>query len=220
MQRHFDEELQDLKKKLLEAADLAQRMVGDAIRVLTERKKELADNTRRDEDRVNHLEVEIEDIVLKLLALRQPAARDLRFLTATLKINNDLERIADQACNISETALYVLKEAPIKIPPVDIPQMALFAQKMVKDSIDAFVRHDPELARDVCGRDDEIDAMNDQIFRVLLTHMMENPRITTQAVDLILISRNLERIADHATNISEEVVFIEQGRNIRHHLED
>lgn len=149
----------------------------------------------------------------------QPAARDLRLLTAVLKINNDLERVADQACNIAELSVTLLKEPPLK-PLIDIPRMAAIAQKMIKDSITAFVHHDPELAQAVCAQDDEVDLINDQIFRELLTYMMENPHVITRAVDLILVSRNLERVADHATNISEEVVFIEQGKNIKHHIQE
>ncbi len=166
------------------------------------------------------MEVEIEEEVLRLLAVRQPAARDLRFLVALLKINNNLERIADQACNISETVVYLLQELPLKVPLIDIPDMAKLVQKMVQDSIEAFVRHDPQLAKDVCEHDDEIDWIHDQMFRVLLTHMIENPKNITRGVDLILVSRNLERIADHATNIGEEVIFIEEGKNIKHRLQE
>ena len=152
---------------------------------------------------------------MRLLVLRQPAAKDLRFLTAVLKINNDLERVADQACNITELAADLLKVVPLK-PLIDIPHMATLAQKMIKDSLDAFVQHDPKLAKDVCRHDDDVDRLNDQIFRELLTYMMQDPGNIARAVDLILISRNLERVADHATNISEEVIFIEEGKNIKH----
>ncbi len=218
MERHFDEELKDLKQKLLHMADTAQEMIGFSVKALTERKEALADRVFELEEKVNHMEIEIEDAVLKLLALRQPAAGDLRLLTAILKINNDLERVADQAVNISEIAVDLLKEPPLK-PLIDIPHMALLAQKMIKKSLDAFVNHDPALAQDVCRHDDEVDGLNDQIFRVLLTTMMEDPKSITRAVDLILISRNLERIADHATNIGEEVIFIEEGKNIKHQIQ-
>ena len=165
------------------------------------------------------MEIEIEEEALKLLVLRQPAAKDLRLLTAILKINNDLERVADQACNIAEIAVSLLKE-PVLKPLADIPQMALLSQKMIQDSLNAFVRHDPVLAKEVCIKDDEVDAFNDQIFRKLLTYMMEDPKSITRAVDLILVSRNLERIADHATNICEDVIFIEEGKNIKHHSQE
>jgi phosphate transport system protein len=219
MERHFDEELKNLKQKLLRMGDTAQEMIGLAVKALVERKEPLTKEVFTLEDRVNHLEIEIEDAVLKLLALRQPAAGDLRLLTAILKINNDLERVADQAVNIAELAIYLLKEPPLK-PLIDIPKMALLAQKMIKNSLDAFVRHDPALAKAVCEDDDEVDRINDQIFRELLTYMMEDAKSITRAVDLILVSRNLERVADHATNISEDVIFIEQGKNIKHHIQE
>ena len=219
MERHFDDELDHLKEKMLGMADSAQRMTGLAVKALTDREPNLIAEVLTIEEQVNRWEVEIEDEVLRLLAVRQPAAKDLRLLTALLKINNDLERVADQACNIAETVAFILKEPPLKVP-VNIPQMALTAQQMIRDSIKSFVNHDTVLAKGVCEKDDEVDNFNDQIFRVLLTYMMEDPKSITRAVDLILISRNLERIADHATNISEEVVFIEEGRNIKHHIRE
>ena len=219
MERHFDEELKNLKHKLLQMADTTQAMIGLAVKLLVERKESISKEVFAKEDEVNHLEIFIEEEVLKLLALRQPAARDLRLLTAILKITNDLERIADQACNITEKALDLLKE-PLLKPLIDIPHMAALAQKMVKDGINAFVNHDPKLAQAVCAHDDEVDQLNDQVFRELLTYMMESPKNITRAVDLILISRHLERIADHATNIGEDVVFIEEGKNIKHHILD
>ena len=219
MERHFDEELNHLKQKLLQMGDTAQEMIGLAIKSLVERKESYAKEVFSLEEKVNHMEIEIEDEVLKLLALRQPAARDLRLLTAVLKINNDLERVADQAVNISEISVYLLKEPSLK-PLIDIPHMAQLAQRMIKNSLEAFVQHDPKLAKEVCEDDDEVDRINDQIFRELLTYMMEDAKSITRAVDLILVSRNLERIADHATNISEDVVFIEEGKNIKHHIQD
>lgn len=219
MERHFDEELKHLKQRLLHMGDLAQEMIGLSIKVMTERKESIAEEVFQLEDKVNHLEVEIEDEVLRLLSLRQPVARDLRLLTAILKINNDLERVADQACNISETALYLLKEPPLK-PLIDIPHMAMLAQKMIKNSLAAFVNQDARLAMEVCGDDDEVDRINDQVFRELLTYMMEDHKSITRAVDLILVARNLERIADHATNISEDVIFIVEGKNIKHHIQE
>ena len=219
MERHFDEELKNLKQKLLQMADMTQSMIGLAVKLLTNRNASDADEIFKKESQVNRFEVEIEEEVLKLLALRQPAARDLRLLTAMLKIINDVERIADQAVNITEKAIDLMKE-PLLKPLIDIPHMAQLAQKMVQDGILAFVNHDPALAKAVCGHDDEVDHLNEQVFRELLTYMMESPKSITRAVDLILISRNLERIADHATNIGEEVIFIEEGKNIKHHLTD
>lgn len=219
MERHFDEELTNLKQKLLKMADWAQDMISLSILSLVDRNPTLTDQVFEIEDKVNHVEIEVEEEVLRLLALRQPAAKDLRLLTAVLKINNDLERVADQACNIAETALHLLKEPPLK-PLIDIPNMALLAQKMIKDSITAFVNHDTALAQVVCQNDDKVDQLNEQIFRELLTYMPQDPKSTQRAVALILVSRNLERIADHATNISEDVIFIEQGKNIKHHIQD
>ena len=219
MERHFDEELKDLRQKLLNMADTAQEMIGLAVKALVERKKELTDKVFSLEETVNRTEIEIEEEVLRLLALRQPIAGDLRLLTAILKINNDLERVADQAVNISETVLYLLKEPPLK-PLIDIPQMAATAQKMIKNSLEAFVHENPALAQQVCREDDEVDRLNDQVFRELLTYMMEDPKSITRAVDLILVARNLERIADHATNIAEDVIFIVEGKNIKHHLQE
>lgn len=219
MERHFDEELAHLKQRLLQMADTAQQMIGLAIRALTERKESCAQEVLALEDTVNHTEIEIEEVVLRLLALRQPAAGDLRLLTAILKINNDLERVADQAVNISEISLRLMKEPTLK-PLIDIPKMAQLAQKMITNSIEAFVNHNAALAEAVCRDDDEVDNINDQIFRELLTYMMQDPRSITRAVDLILVGRNLERIADHATNISEDVIFIEEGKNIKHHIQE
>src|SRR3989338_4296069 len=199
--------------------DTAQEMIGLSVKSLVERKDSYTKEVFNLEERVNHMEVEIEEEGLKLLALRQPAARDLRLLTAILKINNDLERVADQAVNVAETSQFLLKEPPLK-PLIDIPHMATLAQRMIKNSLAAFVNHDPLLAKEVCQDDDDVDRINEQIFRELLTYMMEDPKAITRAVDLILVSRNLERIADHATNISEDVIFIEEGKNIKHHIQD
>ena len=219
MERHFDDELTHLKQKLLQMGDTAQDMIGLAIKGLVERKESYSADVFGLEDKVNHMEFEIEDSVLKLLALRQPAAKDLRLLTAILKINNDLERVADQAVNIAEISIRLMKEPPLK-PLIDIPHMAVLAQKMIKNSLEAFVHHDPKLAMDVCAHDDDVDRINDQVFRELLTYMMQDAKSITRAVELILVSRNLERIADHATNIGEDVVFIEEGKNIKHHIQE
>jgi phosphate transport system protein len=219
MERHFDDELKDLRQKLLGMADTAQEMIGLAVKALVERKKELTDRVFQLEETVNHTEIEIEEEVLRLMALRQPIARDLRLLTAVLKINNDLERMGDQAVNISETVEFLLKEPPLK-PLIDIPQMASLAQKMIKGSIEAFVHEDTKHAEQVCRDDDEVDRLNDQLFRELLTYMIQDPKNITRSLDLILISRNLERIADHATNIAEDVVFIVEGKNIKHHIQE
>ena len=218
METYFDEELKALKQKLLQMGDLAQEMIGLSVQALKDREESYAKEVLMTEEKVNRLEIEIEDEVLVLMARRQPAAKDLRLLTAILKINNDLERVADQAVNIAEIAMVLLRETPLK-PLIDIPFMAKLAQKMIRNALNAFVHHDAALAKEVCEGDDQVDRLNDQIFRELLTYMMENPRSITRAVDLILVSRNLERIADHATNISEDVIFIEEGKNIKHNIQ-
>ena len=219
MERHFDEELKNLKQRLLHMADTAQGMIGLAVKALTDRKEAIAQEVFGFEQQVNHMEIEIEEEVLRLFALRQPAAGDLRLLTAILKINNDLERVADQAVNVAEIAIDLLKQPPLK-PLIDIPHMANLAQRMIKNSLDAFVNQNPTLAKQVCLDDDEVDRINDQIFRELLTYMMQDPKSINRAVDLILVSRNIERVADHATNISEDVIFIVEGKNIRHHIQE
>jgi len=219
MERHFDEELKNLKQNLLQMADTAQEMIGLSVKALSDRKESLAKDVMVLEDKVNHMEIDIEEEVLRLLAIRQPAAGDLRLLTAISKINNDLERVADQAVNIAEIAVHLLKQPPLK-PLIDIPHMAVLAQKMVKNSLEAFAHHDPKLAKSVCEDDDAVDRLNNQVFRELLDYMIKDTKNVNRAVDLILVSRNLERIADHATNISEDVIFIEEGRNIKHHIEE
>jgi phosphate transport system protein len=156
---------------------------------------------------------------MKLLALRQPVASDLRFITSAMKIGSDLERVGDLAVNIAEVSLDLLQHPPIK-PLIDIPRMAALAQSMVKDALNAFVNRDEKLARAVCKRDDEVDSLNDQVFRELLTYMMNDPSTINRAVGLILIGRHLERIADHATNIGEDVIYLVLGKTIKHHIEE
>jgi len=215
---HFHAELEALKGQLLSMASLVEEAIHKSIKALVEREEELAKGVIASDDAINMMEIKIDDFCLKLLALHQPAAIDLRFITSALKINNDLERMGDQAVNIAERTLELLKE-PLLKPLIDIPRMAALAQKMVKDSLDAFVRKDTELARDVCRRDDEVDALNDQVLRELLTYMMQDPRTITRAVHLLLVGRHLERIADHATNIAEDVIYMVQGKVIKHRFD-
>lgn len=219
MERHFDEELKELKQKLLQMASLAEESIAKSVKALVERDKKLADAVIDSDEVLNLLEIEIDELCLRLLALRQPIATDLRFITSALKINSDLERIGDLSVNIAERSLDLIEE-PLLKPLIDIPRMAQLAQKMVKDSLDAFVNRDAELARDVCRRDDEVDQLNHQIFRELLTYMMQDPTTITRSVDLILVGRHLERIADHATNIGEDVVYMVKGKTIKHHIEE
>jgi phosphate transport system protein len=215
MPRHFDDELEHLKEKLLKMGSLVETMVERAVASLVDRDSRLAEATIASDDKVDGLEVEINEECIRLLALHQPTAVDLRFLTTAMKIITDLERMADQAVNVCQRAVELNEEPQLK-PYIDIPIMAQLSQKMLRDSLDAFVRRDVQLARDVIPADNKVDALKNQVFRELLTFMMEDPRTITRATRLILVSRYLERIADHATNIAEMVVFLVEGRDIRH----
>ena len=219
MERHFDEELKKLSEELLKMGSLVEEAISRSVKALVDRDETLAENVIRSDEEINMLDVEIEDMCLKALVLHQPAGSDLRFITMVMKIVTDLERMGDQAVNIAERTLDLLKQPQLK-PLIDIPRMATLAQKMVKDSLDAFVNRDPKLARRVCERDDEVDNFNEQIFRELLTYMMEDSSTIARAVDLILIGRNIERVADHATNIGEDVIYLVEGKMIKHHLEE
>jgi phosphate transport system protein len=218
MERHFDEELIELRKKLLRMASLVEESIALSIEGLKVQKEELAQQVLGREEDVNLLDIEIDEACLRLLALRQPMAGDLRFITSAMKIGSELERMGDLAVNIAERTIALLK-APLLKPLIDIPRMAILTQNMVKDSINAFVNRDEGLARNVCERDDEIDSLNDQIFRELLTYMMQDPHNIERAVGLILVGRHLERIADHATNVSEDVIYLAKGKTIKHHIE-
>lgn len=211
----FDQELKDLKEALLYEGGLVEQAIDDAIRALLERDSELARKVIANDDLLNTKEVELDEFCLKLLALRQPAAKDLRFITTAIKINYDLERIGDLAVNICERVLELNQEPQLK-PYIDLPKMAKIAQTMVKESLDAFVREDVNLAIKVAKDDELVDQLLDQIFRELLTYMMEDPRTITRATRLIFISKYLERIADHAVNIAELVIFMVKGKIIRH----
>jgi phosphate transport system protein len=218
-ERPFDEELKDLKEKLLEMASRAEEQIGLAVRSLKDREQAMACEVLDKEAAINRMDIEIDEMTMRMLALRQPMAADLRFITVAMKISSDLERIGDLAVNIAERTLEILKYPQLK-PLIDIPRMAEMAQAMVRDALNAFISGDADLARNVCQRDDEVDQLNHQIFRELLTYMMEDPETITRAVDLILVGRHLERIADHATNIGEDVIYMVKGRTIKHHIEE
>ena len=196
-------------------ASMIETAIANAVKSLIERDSELARLVVQSDEHVDALELEIDKQCVDLLALRQPLAIDLRFITSSIKITNNLERMGDLAVNIAERVIPLSQEPQLK-PLIDIPRMATITQTMVKDSIDAFVNRDTELARSVYERDSTVDAMNDQIFRELLTYMMQDPANITRAVHLILISRHLERIADHSTNIAEEVVYIVKAKVVKH----
>ena len=215
---HFQMELDELKENLLKMATLVEEAINNAVQSLVKRDSELAKKTFKGEEHINKLEIAIEDMCLKLLALRQPMAGDLRFITSAMKIITDLERIGDQAVNIAERAISLNEEPQLK-PYIDIPRMAEIVQSMVKDVLDAFVNHESKLARSVCERDDLVDGLNDQVFRELLTYMISDPKTITRAVHLMIVCRCLERIADHATNIAEDVIFMVDALVIKHHAD-
>ena len=219
MERHIDTELRRVQDELVRMAGLAEAAIGLAVKALVGRDAEAARQVIASDDAVNALEMEIDELCLRAMALYQPEAKDLRLLAMAMKINNDLERMGDQAVNIAERTMDLLKE-PLLKPLIDIPRMAEVAQRMVKESIDAFVHQDTVRAQAVCKQDDEVDQYDDQIFRELLTYMMEDPKAITRSVNLILVSRHLERIADHATNIAEDVIYLVEGKNIKHHAFD
>ena len=215
---HFEADLQALRNQLLTMGGLVEDRVHRAVHSLVHRGEEDAQRIIATDKEVNDLQMDIDNRCLRLLATQTPLAVDLRLITSAMKINADLERIGDQAVNIAESVLVLIPQPPLK-PLIDIPRMAAIAEKMIRDALDAFVKKDAELARDVLRRDDEVDELKDQVFRELLTYMMADPGTIQRALSLILISRNLERIADHATNIAEDVIFITEAKDVRHHAE-
>lgn len=218
MQLHFDDELQGLKRRILHMGDVAEKMIDIAIQCLVQRKKEIQPAFTYEEE-VNNLHVEIDEEVVRLIALHNPVAKDLRFLLMASKIVNELERIGDQAINICQNTEHLLKY-PLLKPLIDVPVMADTVREMLRESLVAFTQHNIMLAQKVLDTDNKVDAFKNQIFRELLTYMMSEPGTIPQAMALILISRNLERVGDHTTNIAEEVIYLEQGRDVRHHHEE
>ena len=217
MQRHFHDELEALKQTLLAMGGLVEDQIRRVMRALVERDDALAQEVIERDQQVNAYDVEVDETCVSLLALHQPAAGDLRFITTAMKIVTDLERMGDQAVNIAQRVLELNREPQLK-PYIDLPRMAERAQLMVKESLDAFVARDTELARRVCAEDAEVDALKEQIFRELLTFMMEDARTIPRAIRLILISRFMERVADHATNIAEMVIYLVDAKMVRHTL--
>jgi phosphate transport system protein len=217
MQRHFHEELDALKQTLLAMGGLVEDQIRRVMLALLERDGDLAQEVLERDRQVNAYDVEIDEKCVELLALYQPTAGDLRFITTAMKIVTDLERIGDQAVNIAQRVLELNQEPQLK-PYIDLPRMADKAQRMVKESLDAYVGRDTALARRVCAEDSDVDALKEQIFRELLTFMMEDARTIPRAIRLILISRFLERVADHATNIAEMVVYMVESKMVRHTL--
>ena len=215
MKKHYTDELTHLKETVLRMGGLAEKMTHRAVQALVERKREMLPEVKEMEQQVNQLHMDIDEIALGMIALRQPTAKDLRFITAAMKINTDLERIGDQAINIVEQAEKLLSVPPVK-PLIDIPRMAEIAEEMLKAALDAFVQGNDELAYRTILRDDSVDQLKDQVFRELLTFMMADASTIPRSMDLILVSRHLERVADHATNICEDVIFMVKGKDIRH----
>ncbi len=216
--KHFLEELEVLRKRLLEMGGLVESSIHDSIRSLTEKDEGRARQVLMNEARINQMEIENDELVTRLLALHQPMARDLRLLTAAIKINSDLERMGDLAVNIVERSLSLMKQPPVK-PLIDIPQMARLVELMVRQSLDSFVKGDIAQARNVLLSDDAVDDLRDAIYRELVCFMEKDSSTVSRALDLIFVARNLERIADHATNIAEDVLFLIQGIDVRHHAE-
>lgn len=219
MHRHFDEQMSELKGRLVHMGALAEAMIEKTVKSLLERNTGRHGEIFENEKEVNNLHIEIDEKVINLLALQHPVANDLRLVVMCSKIAGELERIGDQAVNICQNTEALLRYPPLK-PLIDIPLMAEIARRMLRESLDAFVRQDAALAQKVLNADDEVDAFKDQIFRELLTYMMSDPGTIPRALALILISRNLERVGDHATNIAEEAIYAAQGRDVRHHHEE
>jgi len=217
--RHFHEELSHLKQRLMALSSEAEEATGNAVEALLRRDKGLAQEVIRGDRTINTLESAIEEQAFQLIALHQPMARDLRLIFSAIKIVHDLERVGDHAVNIAQSAERLLA-FPHVVPEPEIVEMARQSRQMLADALSAFVRGDAPLAREVCRRDDAVDALNDSVFRILLTHMMEDQRSIGACMELLLVSRNLERVADLATNIAEDVVFVAEGITIKHHAED
>jgi phosphate transport system protein len=218
--RHFHEELAGLKQMLVDMAALAERLVDQSIKSLLERDRDMAEEVIVNDKRINTLEVEIEQRAIRLIALQQPMARDLRFLVGAIKVSSDIERVGDHAVNIAQSAVRLVDFGGRLTPAPEIEDMARRSRQMLSQATDAFNRGDGALGREVCKADDAVDALHDSVFRSLLTHMMESARNITPSLELLLVSRNLERVADLATNIGEDAVYLAEGKQIKHHFED
>ena len=219
MERHFDEQLTVLKHTLIKMSALSEAMISDVIRVLCERDKSAIPRIRAHEEDVNRLQIEIDGICLRLIALYQPTAGDLRFILGAVKTNGDLERMADLAINICDKAERLLEEPPLDPLVINLPEMAALASLMVKESLHAYVNRAVEQARAVLLRDDQLDDMNRRIIKDMIALMQKDSSLIKQALDLLLVARNLERIGDHATNIAENAIFVVKGLDVRHHHE-
>jgi phosphate transport system protein len=217
--RHFQQDLDLLKTRLLEMGGLAEDRVRSAVEALVSRNADAVDRVLAGDGPINQLHIEIDERCFKLLALHQPMAVDLRAIVSAVKINTDLERVGDLAINIAEAARRYMRHPPVK-QLIDIPRMATIAQAMLRDALDAYVRRDTALAQAVLNEDDRLDALKTQVFRELLTYMLQDPTTIEPALDLILVSRHLERIGDHATNVAEDVIFMVSAKDVRHHAQE
>jgi phosphate transport system protein len=218
--RHFHEQLDQLKQRLLDMSERAEALVDLSVDALLHRDAGKADAVIEGDSEIDALEVEVEGLAVSLLALQQPMARDLRFIISAIKISSDLERVGDHAVNIAQSTQRLVAMRSNITPDPEIEDMARRARHMLGDALDAFVRGDGALGRDVCKRDDVVDALHDSLFRILLTHMLEDPTTISAALELFLVSRNLERVADLATNIAEDAVYLAEGKTIKHRFED
>lgn len=218
--RHFHEQLAELRRKLLEMSEHAEQLVDQSISSLLDRDRALAESVIAGDKVLNSLEIEIEQRAISLLALQQPMARDLRSIVGTIKVSGDLERVGDHAVNIAESALRLADEGGAITPSPELEDMARRARAMLREALKAFTSADGSLGREVCKADDAVDALHNSVFRILLTHMMEDARTITPSLELLLVSRNLERVADLATNIGEDAVYLAEGKQIKHHFED
>ena len=218
--RHFHDQLDALKRQLIDMSEHAERLVEVSVQALLEHDADKAHAVITGDRTVDALEIEVEQAAIALLALQQPLARDLRYIIGAIKVSSDLERVGDHGVNIAESALRLIEMKSTITPDPEIQDMARRSRDMLRDALDAFVRADGSLGRAVCRADDAVDSLHDSVFRILLTHMMESPPRISEALELLLVSRNLERVADLATNIGEDAVYLAEGKQIKHHFED
>ncbi|HUF27962.1 MAG TPA: phosphate signaling complex protein PhoU [Gemmatimonadaceae bacterium] len=218
--RHFHDQLAMLKERLLTMSEKAEALLELAVEALLTRDGEKAETVIQGDHEVDDLEIEVEQLAVELLALQQPMARDLRFIIGAIKITSDLERVGDHAVNISQAAQRMMSYTSTITPHPELQDMARRTRQMLGDAIDAFIRADGALGREVCKADDQVDAIHDSMFRILLTHMMADARMIQPSLELLLVSRNIERVADLATNIGEDAVYLAEGKQIKHHVEE
>jgi phosphate transport system protein len=218
--RHFHDQLDALKRTMIDMSEKAERLVELSVEALLEHDAGKAQAVIAGDKTIDALEIEVEQAAIALLALQQPMARDLRFIVAAIKVSSDLERVGDHGVNIAQSALRLIEAKSNITPDPEIQDMARRARAMLSDSLDALIRADGALGRAVCRADDSVDALQDSVFRILLTHMMESPTRISEALELLLVGRNLERVADLATNIGEDAVYLAEGKQIKHHFED